>query len=135
MDMNSGMDMSGMDMGSDGSSMIMPLNTTGVDFTNATQASDFLSDLLDDTELQVIGNQYAVYFWYGIVVMIALVALINAFRVVALRIRYVNLRNSLCASSVHTELLKIATSSEGCRASSKAKEQAYEGPRCHPSCW
>lgn len=87
--MSSGMDMSGMDMGSDGSSMLMPLNTSGVDFNNATQAANFLSELLDDTVLQVIGNQYAVYFWYGIVVVIALSALINAFRVVALRIRYV----------------------------------------------
>jgi len=85
----SGSGMSGMDMGDDGSSMIVPLNTTGVDFTNATQASDFLSNLLDDTELQVIGNQYAVYFWYGIVVVIALASLLNAFRVVAMRYRYV----------------------------------------------
>ena len=98
----SGSGMSGMDMGSDGSSTIMPLNTTGVDFTNATQASDFLSDLLDDTELQVIGNQYARYFWYGIVVVIGLASLLNVFSVVASRYRYAGTRKlnkkSICAN-------------------------------------
>lgn len=111
MDMN-GMDMSGMDMGSDGSSTIMPLNTTGVDFNNATQASMFLSELLDDSKLQVIANQYAVYFWYGIVVVIAIVALINAFRVVALRFRYVTSREQSCDSYVFTDSLKTATSGQ-----------------------
>lgn len=69
------MDM-GMDMGGDSPSS-SPLNATGVDFSNETQAFDFLQEILDDSTLGAIGNQYARYFWYGIVVVIGIASLCN----------------------------------------------------------
>ena len=69
--------------------MDMPLNDTGVDFSNMTQAEDFLSEILDDTEFQVIGNAYARYFWYGIVVLIGICAIFNMIQKTTLRMRYV----------------------------------------------
>ncbi len=82
------MDMSGMGMGgADGTDM--PLNDTGVDFSNMTQAEDFLSEILDDTDFQVIGNAYARYFWYGVVVLIGICAIFNIIQKTTLRMRYV----------------------------------------------
>ena len=83
------MDMSGMGMGSDGDGMDIPLNDTGVDFSNMTQAEDFLGEILDDTEFQVIGNAYARYFWYGVVVLIGICAIFNMIQKTILRMRYV----------------------------------------------
>ena len=79
--------MDGMDMGDDSSSM--PLNDTGVDFSNMTQAMDFLGEILDDTDFQVIGNAFARYFWYGIVVVIGIAAGFNIIQKTTLRMRYV----------------------------------------------
>lgn len=66
-----------MDMGGDSPSSSSPLNATGVDFSNETQAFDFLQEILDDSTLGVIGNQYARYFWYGVVVVIGIASLCN----------------------------------------------------------
>ncbi|KAK4626110.1 Ferric/cupric reductase transmembrane component 7 [Fulvia fulva] len=85
MSMDSDTDMSGMDMG--GSSSSMPLNTTGIDFSNRTEALEFLDDLLDDTELKKVGNDYAKYFWYGAIVLIALATIFNFLRWVTLQHR------------------------------------------------
>lgn len=60
-----------------GSSSLAPLNATGVDFGNATQAMDFLSAMLDDSILQYDGKAYSQYFWYGIVTVIGLATLYN----------------------------------------------------------
>ena len=108
------MDMSGMDMGG-GDGMDMPLNDTGVDFTNTTQAEDFLSEILDDTEFQVIGNAYARYFWYGVVVLIGICAIFNMIQKTTLRMRYVN-------ASAH-ELQQILMSI--CRLRGAAAKVAY----------
>ncbi|EME46130.1 hypothetical protein DOTSEDRAFT_42697 [Dothistroma septosporum NZE10] len=78
MDMNTDTDTGGMDMGA--SSSTSPLNATGVDFSNQTQALAFLSDLLDDTDLKKIGNDYAKFFWYGVIVVIAIAATFNLLR-------------------------------------------------------
>ena len=75
------MDMGGGDMPMGG------LDPAGVDFSNITQASDFLDALLDDDELKVIGNAYARYFWYGMAVSIAIASTINLIRVLTLRLR------------------------------------------------
>lgn len=72
------MDGMGMEMGG-GSSSSTPLTSAGVDFGNATQAADFLAAMLDDTVYQVQGNQYARYFYYCVVVIIALLAISNAY--------------------------------------------------------
>lgn len=79
---------SGMDMGGDSPSS-SPLNATGVDFSNETQAFDFLQEILDDSTLGVIGNQYARYFWYGVVVVIGIASLCNIAQRSVLRMRWV----------------------------------------------
>ena len=77
--------MSSPDMGQDYSS---PLKASGVDFSNDTQAMDFLGQILDDTELQVSENAYARYFWYGAVVVIGIAAIANVHQKANLRLRY-----------------------------------------------
>lgn len=77
-----------MGMG-DGDGMDMPLNDTGVDFSNMTQAEVFLAEVLDDTDFQVIGNAHARYFWYGVVVLIGISAIFNMIQNTTLRMRYV----------------------------------------------
>lgn len=71
---------SGMDMGSAASSTdtaYVPLSTAGLDMTNETVAFNYLQMVLDDSELQIIANSYATYFWYGIVTAIGLAAIYN----------------------------------------------------------
>lgn len=53
------------------------LTTAGLDMSNETVAHNFLLEILDDTCLQVWSNAYAMDFWYGIIVAIALFALAN----------------------------------------------------------
>lgn len=62
-------------MADDGSTA--PLTAAGVDFSNETQASDFLGQLLDDSDFQIDGNAMARRFWYGIVVVIGLATFCN----------------------------------------------------------
>ena len=76
------MDMSGGDMSS------APLNDTGVDFSNETQALNFLGEILDDTFLQIDGNNAATNFWYGIAVVLGLAALCNIVWTTTLCSRY-----------------------------------------------
>lgn len=63
------------------------LSPKGVDFSNITQASEFLEVLLNDDELKIIGNAYAQYFWYGIAVAVAVAAAFNFTRWLTLRLR------------------------------------------------
>lgn len=77
--------MGGMDMGGDSSNA--PLNATGVDFNNSTQAADFLSALLDDDQLKVTGNAYARYFNYGLAVIVGIAALFRIARWLTLKAR------------------------------------------------
>ncbi len=70
-----------------GSSSLMPLNDSGVDFSNFTQAYNFQQEILDDSILQVIANTYARYFWYGTVVVIGLGCISNISRRIHLRLR------------------------------------------------
>ena len=73
-------------MGGDGSA---PLNASGVDFSNATQAMDFLGAMLDDSVFQIDGNAQARNFWYGIVVVIGVAGISNAIWRGALKMRHV----------------------------------------------
>jgi hypothetical protein len=60
--------------------------TGGMDVSNGTDPRmDLLMTILDDTELQVIANFYAMRYWYGVIVVIGLAALLNM--VVRLRSR------------------------------------------------
>jgi hypothetical protein len=76
-----------MGMGGGDSSGLVPLNDSGVDFSNFTQAYDFQQEILDDSILQVIANAHARYFWYGICVVIAIGFLSNITRRVHLHLR------------------------------------------------
>lgn len=77
------MSMSTPEAGGDSSA----LNAAGVDFSNDTQAMDFLEQMLDDTGLQISGNAYARYFWYGVVVVIGITAIFNVIEKMNLRLR------------------------------------------------
>ncbi|PQE11215.1 metalloreductase protein [Rutstroemia sp. NJR-2017a BVV2] len=74
MDMSSSMTMGGAP--TDGSA----LNASGIDFSNSTQAADFLGEILDDTVFQVDGNAAARHFWYGVCAVIALAGVANLLR-------------------------------------------------------
>ena len=82
-----------MDMGDTmmmgGASTDAPLNASGVDFSNSTQASMFLGEILDDTEFQVDGNMYARNFWFGVCAVIATCAFFNATQKMTVKMRYV----------------------------------------------
>lgn len=53
------------------------LSPEGVDFSNVTEASGFLSGLLDDSVYQLDGNARARYFWYGVVALIGVLSILN----------------------------------------------------------
>jgi hypothetical protein len=53
------------------------LSSEGVNFNNETEASDFLSALLDDSVFQLDGNTRARYFWYGIAALIGVTGIWN----------------------------------------------------------
>ena len=66
------------------------LDASGVDFSNDTQAMDFLGEILDDSDLQISGNAFARYFWYGVVVVIGIAAIFNVIQKTTLRLRCVH---------------------------------------------
>lgn len=57
---------------------LSPLSPDGVDFSNSTQAGDFLDDLLDDDILKLISKNFATRFWFGIAALCLVVAALNA---------------------------------------------------------
>jgi ferric-chelate reductase len=59
---------------------LTPLSDEGVDFSNSTQAFDFLHEVEDDSVLQLVANEYAAYFWYGIAVVIGVATVFNLSR-------------------------------------------------------
>jgi ferric-chelate reductase len=75
------------DDGSSSITTLTPLNDSGVDFSNYTQAYNFQQEILDDTIMQIISNQYATDFWYGIVVIIGIATILNVMRKFLLRMR------------------------------------------------
>lgn len=64
-------------MGGMGGGSSAPLNTSGVDFSNQTQAFNFLQEILDDTYLQIDGGNVARIFQYGMVVAVGAAAMCN----------------------------------------------------------
>src|SRR5271155_5826419 len=75
--------------GGGSSTTLTPLYATGYDLTNATQAMDFLAQILDDSILQIYGNEYARNFWYGVVVFLGVAGISNAIWRVTLKMRHV----------------------------------------------
>ena len=67
-----------------------PLSAIGLDLTNETTAFDYLGEILDDTDLQAVDNRYATYFWYGIIVAIAISVFFNALRQWKATLRYLS---------------------------------------------
>jgi ferric-chelate reductase len=79
-----------MDMGGMGGGVSSgALNDSGVDFANETQAFNFLQEILHDSVLQVSGNQFARYFWYGVVVVIGIATIFNVVQQATLNSRSV----------------------------------------------
>ncbi|KAL7796675.1 ferric reductase NAD binding domain-containing protein [Trichoderma ceciliae] len=76
-----------MDMDSGSPSSSSPLTPAGVDFSNETQAFNFLQEILDDSTLGMVGNQYARYFWYGVLVVVGITTLCNMTQRSVLRMR------------------------------------------------
>lgn len=70
------MDDMGM-MSGDGGADFAPLTPAGINFSNQTQAYDFLQDILDDSYFQVESNAFARYFWYAIACAIGLATIFN----------------------------------------------------------
>ena len=66
-----------------------PLNSSGIDFSNDTQAAMFLGEILDDTEFQVDGNMYARNFWFGVCAVIAISTFFNITQKATAKMRYV----------------------------------------------
>ncbi|TVY78472.1 Ferric/cupric reductase transmembrane component [Lachnellula suecica] len=92
-----------MDMGDSmtmgGAPSDSPLNSSGVVFSNSTQAATFLGQILDDTEFQVDGNMYARNFWYGVCGIIGICAIFNVLQRVTFNMSYCS-RSNLRA--IHT---------------------------------
>lgn len=65
----------------------VPANASGVDFANQTQAFNFLQQLLDDTRFQPAGTAGAQAFWYGVVAVVGVAALLNIIWRIILRTR------------------------------------------------
>lgn len=72
-----------------GGNGLSPLNASGVDFSNETQAMDFLGEMLNDSVLQIYGNAHARDFWYGVVVFLGVAGISNAIWRVTLKMRHV----------------------------------------------
>ena len=75
-----------MSMG--GASSDAPLNASGIDFSNSTDAATFLGEILDDTVFQVDGNMYARNFWFGVCAVIATCSFFNVVQKVTFKLRY-----------------------------------------------
>ncbi|KAK4063529.1 uncharacterized protein Triagg1_9406 [Trichoderma aggressivum f. europaeum] len=100
-----------MDMGSGSPSSSAPLTPAGVDFSNETQASDFLQEILDDSVFGPIGNKYARYFWYGVVVVIGIASICNVVQRCVLRMRASARNRSRPAKPASPLTQSIATAS------------------------
>ena len=73
---------------------------------------DFLEQLLDDSDLQISGNALARYFWYGIVLAVAIAAIFNIVQKTTLRLRYAHsltVRNSMHADVMRESALQLPT--------------------------
>lgn len=76
-----------MPMPAVGDDLPVALNASGVDYSNNSQAMEFLGELLDDSDLRISGNAFARYFWYGILFVIAIAAILNIVQKLTLLLR------------------------------------------------
>jgi hypothetical protein len=68
------------------------LSGAGLNLSNETVASDFLAAILYDGVLQPEDWAYAEAFWYGMIVVIGISAIINLIRLATLESRFVLLQ-------------------------------------------
>ncbi len=71
-----------------------PLNPSGIDFSNSTEASMFLGKILDDSQFQIDGNMYARNFWYGVCAFIGVCAFFNFAQKITFKLRWVQAASS-----------------------------------------
>ncbi|RDH29695.1 ferric reductase NAD binding domain-domain-containing protein [Aspergillus welwitschiae] len=64
------------------------LHASDVDFANITQVETFLHELKHLEYLPILGARYAEYFWYGIIVLLVAVAVINRVYSLVRRLRF-----------------------------------------------
>ncbi|KAI2907561.1 hypothetical protein CBS11852_560 [Aspergillus niger] len=64
------------------------LHASDVDFANITQVETFLHELKHLEYLPILGARYAEYFWYGIIVLLVVVAVINRVYSLVRRLRF-----------------------------------------------
>jgi hypothetical protein len=74
------------------------LTDEGLDMSNYTVASDFLSALLDDSTLQQTDYAIARAFWYGIVIVIVLVGIAHWTQWAILKLRLVTAKHAIKGS-------------------------------------
>lgn len=79
-----------MPMPAVGVNMSSALNASSVDSSNNShsQAMNLLGEILGDSDLQNTGKAFARYFWYGIVLAVAIAALLNIVQKITLRLRW-----------------------------------------------
>jgi ferric-chelate reductase len=70
------------------SSLDGPLSDFGLDMTNVSVQSDFLDSILDDGGSLPMNFQMARAFWYGIVLVIGIAALIHLIQLAKTSSRY-----------------------------------------------
>ncbi|BCR94044.1 ferric reductase family protein [Aspergillus luchuensis] len=64
------------------------LHASDVDFANITQVETFLHELKHLEYLPILGALYAEYFWYGVIVLLFVVAVINRVYSLVRRLRF-----------------------------------------------
>jgi len=76
-----------MDMGSGSDIGSGPLTTAGVNFSNETQAFNFLQEILGDGQLTSRGSDHARYFWFGVVIVTGIASMYHWTRWLVLHLR------------------------------------------------
>ncbi|PWY68524.1 metalloreductase [Aspergillus sclerotioniger CBS 115572] len=74
--------------GMEGGTYYGVLSACDVDFANITQVKTFLHELKHLEYLPILGARYAEYFWYGVIVVVVLVAFINRMSSIVRRLRF-----------------------------------------------
>ena len=107
-----------MDMGGDSSMGFAPLSDAGMNMTNSTVAMDFLMELLDDSDFQPVDIALSCAFWYGIVLVIGIAAMINIACIATSKSRYVTVRGG----NFEQSLMPSTQAASGCFKTIKASK-------------
>jgi len=66
-----------------------PLSDAGLNMSNVTVAYDFLQDILDYDAFEPLDQAIARAFWFGIIIVITIAALVNFTQYLTLKARFV----------------------------------------------